>query len=297
VVAVTGSDLLPQVRKTRLRLAVYVTTILLVFLLLQALVSSLGITFFVGKQIDFALPDTEPSLSLGLQTYILFVLVITTAITWVFLSFLSWMVLYFNLKPVSQSIKDRDQFINNARHELRTPLTVLSSEVELFQNHTLSHKAQLDLVGISQQITRLKNLTQSLLTTLDGTKPHSTEYNLITNIKRIEAELLHIYESSNLFLDVVQQDISLIQINAVLFNQLLFNLLENAYKHAKPSTNIEISITQNPTQIIIVNSINPKTHPNLNGVGIQAVQSIAQQLGVQVVRNQNSQLYSAKVVL
>jgi signal transduction histidine kinase len=297
VAAVTGSDLLPQVRKTRRRLSIYVTIILLVFLALQAIITSWGITFFVGKEVDLALQGPEVNLSEELQTQIMLVLIVTTAITWIFLSFLSWLVLYKNLKPVSQSIKDRDQFINNARHELRTPLTVLSSEVELFQTHSLSEQAKLDLTGISQQITRLKNLTQSLLTTLDGSKSIPSEFNLIANIKRIEAELMHIYEEKHIFLDVVEQEVNTIRTNEVLFNQLLFNVLENAYKHGKPGTNIEISITKNPTTIAIQNTTNSEAQPNPNSVGVQASKAIATTLGIDIKRSMHHAKYIVTLVI
>jgi signal transduction histidine kinase len=295
VAAVTGSDLLPQVRKTRRRLAIYVTIILLVFLVLQAVVASWGIGLFVGKEIDLALQTPEPSLSFEIQAHILFVLVGTTIITWVFLSFLSWLVLYFNLKPVSQSLQERDQFINNARHELRTPLTVLSSEVELFQTHSLSAQAKLDLTGISQQITRLKNLTQSLLTTLDGSKTIQSEFNLIANIKRIETELMHIYDKKNIFLDVVKQDVTIIQTNEVLYNQLLFNILENAYKHGEPNTNIEVNITKNPTQVTIQNYIHTIVSVNPDGIGVQASESTAKQLGLRLERFTTNDIYKVRM--
>jgi signal transduction histidine kinase len=213
-------------------------------------------------------------------------------LTWIFLSFVAWLVLYRNLKPVSQSIKDRDQFINNARHELRTPLTVLSSEVELFQAHSLSEQAKLDLTGISQQVTRLKNLTQSLLTTLDGSKSIQTEFNLIANIKRIETELMHIYEEKNMVLEISKQELNSIRTNEVLFNQLLFNVLENAYKHGKPNSNIEVSISKNPTIIAISNTVSSETIPNPNGVGVQASESIATTLGISMTRSIQITTYS-----
>jgi signal transduction histidine kinase len=290
--AVTGSDLLPQVRKTRRRLQVFVSASLLIFLALQAFVTNVGVNVILGGTGIVRRPFDNPDLTADVQTSVAMILFGSALLTWIFLSFVAWLVLYRNLKPVSQSIKDRDQFINNARHELRTPLTVLSSEVELFQAHSLSEQAKLDLKDISQQVTRLKNLTQSLLTTLDGSKSIQTEFNLIANIKRIENELMHIYAEKNIVLEMRQQEVNSIRTNEVLFNQLLFNVLENAYKHGKPNSNIEVSISKNPTIIAISNTVSSETIPNSNGVGVQASESIATTLGISMTRSIKITTYS-----
>lgn len=64
-------------------------------------------------------------------------------------------------RPVEESYRKQKQFITDASHELKTPITVISANVDLLE---MGEKPQQWIGSIRNQIERLRNLTEQLVT-------------------------------------------------------------------------------------------------------------------------------------
>jgi signal transduction histidine kinase len=291
-VAVTGSDLIKQVRKTRIRLGLLITICLGGFLFLQ----SLFIPFLALRlnllQGDSQWLDIEIARS-NLQQ----IVVLSSFFTWIILTCLSWILLYFILKPVSENIKEMNAFIANARHELRTPLTILKSEIELMSFHPLPAEVKTDLFNLELQINRLIALVQSLLFTL--VRPEAIEKEDQVEIYSLIEELLkslkRVYKQQDLKVNLFIPQNLIIQTNKTLFTQLLVNILENAYKHVdqgNPLLNIDLK----EDKLVFTNTMNLKQSTNLREkYGIIAAQAIAKRLGITILRGFGDGKYTVEI--
>jgi signal transduction histidine kinase len=211
-----------------------------------------------------------------------FIIASSTFLMWVLLSFASWIMLYFILKPVSTSILLRDQFLANARHELRTPLTILRSEIELFSNHPLSESVRNDLQGIQQQTQNLIELSQNLLEQLSE-KEQPTLNDLIEIkllIIEIYDQISHSYKASFNFVEWKGDwSKASIKTNKSLFTQLLTNIIENAFKHGDVSK--PLILICDDYNIVIQNSSRVDSEL-VTGQGISSARLIASKLSLTI---------------
>jgi signal transduction histidine kinase len=287
MVVVTGYDLIPQVKKTRAKLLVLIVIFLLAFFMIQSstITSITNDKIYakvkeVSKEFDLLseVVSKEEEKLIGYYSLLTFGL-------WAFMSFLSWILLNIILRPVSESIKEREQFIHNARHELRTPLTILQSELELFPTAKLDLESQMDLLGIKHQVTRMIDLSQNLLTNLS-----SNNMLLMTDsicvfqlINKINGQINSIYSCKSITIDNLVPEF-LIDTNQSMFTQLITNVIENIYKHGAKNSKYTVDYTPIDKSLVFKNEISSividSTH---KGIGVIASNAIADKLNYTIV--------------
>jgi signal transduction histidine kinase len=293
---VIGYNLIPQLRKTRTKLIILVVISLAVFLFIQStLISSIS-TESLYNRVQSVSKEYE------LLSYIVedednkfrFLIYSLTFGLWMSLSALCWILLNFILHPVSEIIKQREQFILNARHELRTPLTILQSEIEQLNVEQLDQKGQLEVLGISQQISRLTDLSQNLLTSLTNQDIQSnTQVDVKEIITTLDTQLSKIYRTKNIRLNNNLPTI-LYSTNQSLFIQLLTNLIENIYKHSAP--NSEYILESDGDSILFTNHFNTPIKNQSKTIGVIASTAIAKQLNLTIDRSVVQNRYITKII-
>lgn len=286
---VTNSDLLPQIKKTRNRLGIFISIFLAIFLFLHVFILN-SIVFWIFS-VDIT-HDQLPSPALGSDqtNYFFLVVILATFVVWLVMSYISWILLYQILKPVSDSIRQREQFINNARHELRTPLTILKSEIELVQDNELSESVKLDILGIKLQVDRLIDLSQQLLSNLEQNtfKELNSDLEISSTINKVNKEISRIYNHKRIELKCQIDDRIRIQTQVSLFNQLIVNVIENAYKHSANKSSLEVFLDPDLTELVFKNELNPDDQINHSGIGIQAAKAIAAKLNIEISHTQKN---------
>jgi signal transduction histidine kinase len=287
MVVVTGYDLIPQVKKTRAKLLVLIVIFLLAFFMIQSnTINTITNDKIyakvkeVSKEFDLLseVVSKEEEKLTGYYTLLTFEL-------WSFMSFLSWILLNIILRPVSESIKEREQFIHNARHELRTPLTILQSELELFPTDKLDLESQMDILGIKHQVTRMIDLSQNLLTNLssNNTLLMTDSICVFQLINKINSQINSIYSCKSITIDNQVPEF-LIDTNQSMFTQLITNVIENIYKHGAKNSKYTVSYSAQDKSLIFKNDISlvviDSTH---KGIGVIASNAIADKLNYTIV--------------
>ncbi|MGL4758991.1 MAG: sensor histidine kinase [Patescibacteria group bacterium] len=281
---VTGSDLKIAVQKTRRKLLALIGFILFVFLFVHnIIIINITLLYFgVDNPNSFLKPYDRP-------VPLIFLGLVMTILLWSIIMLGGWIMLYFILKPVSDNIKEKENFIANAQHELKTPLTIMKSELELFDETGLNLTQSKDLVTLKRQNTKLIDLVQNLLTNLheEESKYFETDLNLTHVVEEALEDLSSLYPDFKSKITYELNNRKSINGNKVLFNQLIFAIFENAFKHgAKP---LNLKIIQDNNSIIISN--NTKAISVNIGDGIKSIYELNKRLGfksseVSIVNNE-----------
>lgn len=167
-------------------------------------------------------------------------------------------VMGFLIETTEQKLtqKMREEFVANVSHEIRTPLTILMGQLQLLDQKLLNIP---DASELSQKIQynskRLLSMMNELLelSKLEAQgrieKEHLEVEPLIESIlfdlhekyKHLNVEMLTCFDTQKAF------------VNSKLFDQLMLNLLENAFKYNKVNGSIFVHVfeEENSTKIII----------------------------------------------
>jgi len=169
-------------------------------------------------------------------------------------------------KKVKDSVKLKQQFIDNAAHQIKTPISGLKLQAESalkandpdYIKHTLKQ-----IFFVSNNLARL---TQQLLSlaraeSLDENKTTFTSTDLIALTQEIVAEWVPEALKKNIDLGVnFNCNRAIINGDAILLRELLNNLIDNAIRYNPQRTSINVSINGELEKIIL--SVED------NGVGI-----------------------------
>lgn len=138
------------------------------------------------------------------------------------------------LSVIDNNTKSLKEFNSHVSHELKTPLMVISSELEYL---SLTWKNNDSYLKIEKQIDILNELLETFLfiSKLENFKWDIKKDNiLIKNI--IESQLINlvsIYESKNIKVKIIWNNLIKLQTNKQLFEVLIKNLLDNSFKYNK----------------------------------------------------------------
>lgn len=148
----------------------------------------------------------------------------------------------------AQTDQLREALIGSVSHELRTPLasilgaaTVLSSAPALQKEPRLKDLAQ----GVRDEAERLNNDIQNLLDATrissDGVRPHIEWADPADILHSALDRCRNRLTQRKLSLDI-PQDLPLVRVDAVLVQQALVQILDNAVKYSGPGSEIKVSI-------------------------------------------------------
>jgi signal transduction histidine kinase len=245
--------------------------------------------------IFFGNSTTSPTAQLRASEGMALSIFLATILLWTLLTTLAWCLLYFILKPVSDTISEKENFVANAHHELKTPLTILKSEVDLFDTQNFSKTQKKDLLGLKFQIERMILLINHLLSNLNKDRELLilSDMNVKNVIEQSLQAVQQIYSDCNLCTILEVDENLIIKTNDILFKQLVLSIIENAFKHCNAKKDIsKLVIKSNGNNICFYNSAIIDTVRD--GNGMRAIYSTADQLKMPYkvyINKENDDLY------
>ena len=154
----------------------------------------------------------------------------------------------------TENEKLRNVLLASLSHDLRTPLTVMNNSVStlLKQRKKLPREAVDELTGLWGQMQRLQKFVTNLLKMAAITsgqlklnfEPYLIQEIIGAAIARVEAQ-----KQSRHIRTHVTGDIPLVRIDGALIEQVLMNLLENAFTHTGPNGVIMISVENDADRV------------------------------------------------
>ena len=158
------------------------------------------------------------------------------------------LLIFKNVNNTSQLDKLKTEFVENVTHELKTPVTIINGFLETIKNENLNSKQKKEFFDIiSSQTVRISSIIDNLifLTELEDYKKTKTiifkeEYIKTIVNNAIEACLPKANKKNISIITININKNDKIYINAILFYQLLTNLLDNAIKYSEINKKIEI---------------------------------------------------------
>ena len=162
------------------------------------------------------------------------------------------------LDKIEVSFKKQKQFIQNASHELNTPLTIIKTKIDVLkQKKSITKKECMETIElVDSEIMRLSKITEELLT-LSELEENVNKVNLSQiNIKRILEKMLKLFKnqisSKNLKLETSFDGNFEIPGSKIQIEQVLFNLIDNAVKYSTPRKKIEISLSNDKDNKLLI---------------------------------------------
>lgn len=300
--SVTGSDLSNHFRTTRIRLTIFC------FIILSILLLFVGYSTFETSRrgFDRIPPPTEIEIESGrgirekimkynmqvrmknleqLQQSIIinhfFLIVLLTAIAWI--------SLYYLLKPLSDTYREKEEFLKYTTHELRTPLAILKSDLQLSLQENDINEIKKTNKSALEEIDRLHLLASGFLLQLSGekaTKPiASIDITILVNDiwKSLES-----VNENHLKLEIKGSSyITKLDKNGIF--HLMFNILDNSIKHGKPETIVKVILDQANDKIIVKNETEANEY--IEGVGLEIIHKSASELGAKTSTNLNNGIF------
>ncbi|TCK85524.1 sensor histidine kinase [Albibacterium bauzanense] len=150
------------------------------------------------------------------------------------------------MNQINEAFYKEREFTSNASHELMTPISILQNKLEnLLSDENLDGPTSLALIEMMKTVTRLKNITKSLLLI---SRIENEQYIRDDEVKplllfnEIIEEIDHRLEEKHIkiFLNI-SPDSSLKGMNKDLLFQLFFNLVHNAIKFNRDKGEIFIN--------------------------------------------------------
>lgn len=208
---------------------------------------------------------------------------------------------------------DQKDFIGNASHELQTPLAVALNKIEMLANEESLTEKQMQLLGdVFDSLQRASKLNKSLLLLSKLQNDQSlnkVELNLTDVLKRIVDDMIEVYASKALEVEIIVDADFMLQTDESLLVVLLNNLLKNAIVHSPNHGNIRIESAPNYIKLyndgskaLDVDKIfqrfyhSDAAETKSTGLGLSIAKEIAQLLGLELLYSFDGQhCFSLKI--
>ena len=184
-------------------------------------------------------------------------LVISFSVTVIIMLIASYILSKKTLKPIVESWKRQNQFVQDASHELRTPLTIIKAKQEsLLENPNSKIIDNAEDISITlqetQRLTKLiKELMELAKSDANKIKMNPTKFNLDNELKLLsglyqdlaKAEEKELYASLQ-FNEEITADLNLLK-------ELFVILFDNSIKYTEPKDKIEIKTYKQDGKAVI----------------------------------------------
>ncbi|WP_426980486.1 ATP-binding protein [Bacillus pseudomycoides] len=152
--------------------------------------------------------------------------------------------------------KERSEFLASVAHELRTPLTYVRGYADIaMKNNTPPEQRQKYLSIIKDEADYITNLVQDLFLLAQMEKHNfsiqAKEIHLQTFLSRIVTKVNIMYEAKHISVSSTCPASLSIALDEQRFEQVILNILNNAYVHSPEHSRITISVTEHKTQLEI----------------------------------------------
>lgn len=205
-------------------------------------------------------------------------ILVTNAALVLLLTGISWLSLFFLLKPLAQSLREREIFLENASHELRTPLAILHSNLSLSEHETDVFELKKTQKEALFEIKRLQNLSDTLLNRL--------QQNVVLSRSSLRVLFDRVWKKMPQTTMRLQNKIPSgmkILTDTLQCEQLVFNILDNAVTHGVSGAVVHVELGENQA-VRVSNPITPDITECTHGIGMRVQDTIAGQLGVSLER-------------
>lgn len=151
---------------------------------------------------------------------------------------------------------ERSEFLASVAHELRTPLTYVRGYADIALKETTSSKQRLRYLSIiKDESDYITNLVQDLFS-LAQMEQHNfsiqvKEVHLHNFLTRIAEKVNAIYKEKHIRVSFSCPPTLLVNLDEQRFEQVVVNILNNAYRHSKEYSLIHISVTEEHKSISI----------------------------------------------
>ncbi|MFT8527081.1 MAG: HAMP domain-containing sensor histidine kinase, partial [Oenococcus sp.] len=169
----------------------------------------------------------------------------------------SWLVTLRVMKPILQSWKQQQDFVNNAAHELRTPLTIIQNKLENLLRTPTKPVADVseNIVVSLSEVRRLNQLTSDMLTLAKTGSNMSRLDPKTIDVKKFIDEVVEPYseiaQSEN---KVFNSDINVkgqMTFDNKRVHQLIVILLDNALKYTDEKGSITLKARRDKNNLIL----------------------------------------------
>ncbi len=183
--------------------------------------------------------------SIGNSIVILTVLVILILIT------TSLALVKLILKPIRDNLNLLDRFIKDTTHELNTPVSTILTNIELLNSNDIDIKTGKKINRIKTASLTISNLYDDLVfLVLNHSVSSQNETLTLNDIVKQRVEYFDIlFSSKDLNVQVVENGVCTLCIDKKKITRVIDNLISNAIKYTKKSTNIKITIDNNSFKI------------------------------------------------
>jgi two-component system, OmpR family, sensor histidine kinase TctE len=167
------------------------------------------------------------------------------------------------LGRVQGSVASQRRFISDAAHQLRTPLAGLKSQTELALKATADPELKVRLQRVHESATRSAHLVNQLLT-LARAEPESMDamgqsrFDLHRLVQELTAELVPRALQARVDLGLAEDDDAavparpcVVQGNALLIREALFNVIDNAIRYAGAGAEVTLSLHREGPQVCV----------------------------------------------
>ncbi|MGL2218363.1 sensor histidine kinase [Oenococcus oeni] len=169
----------------------------------------------------------------------------------------SWLVTLRVMRPILQSWKQQQEFVNNAAHELRTPLTIIQNKMEGLLRKPTSSVADVseNIVVSLSEVRRLNQLTSDMLT-LARTGSNMTQLDpKMVDIENFIKEVIEPYSEiaaskKRKFAEEIDIKGKMV-IDTRRVHQLIVILLDNALKYTEAKDLIKIKARREKNNLVI----------------------------------------------
>ena len=206
---------------------------------------------------------------------------------YLFLGLIIWNGTYFILKPINDSIKDKEKFLENSSHELRTPLAILSSDLQLTLIDDNIESIKKSNIESLIEIERLQNLSNTLLSSFN---PIINNVNMNDLIGKILKRFERININSNTF--SLSGTELIVNSNEDKLYNIIFNLIDNGCKYSTPNSSIVILVAGKTIEII--NQTNSEFFEQ--GTGLKLVNQLSTDLSINYNTNIAKNIFTSKLI-
>ncbi|MBQ4128156.1 MAG: two-component sensor histidine kinase [Ruminococcus sp.] len=163
-------------------------------------------------------------------------------------------ILAFDVTEQAHAEQIRRDFTSNVSHELKTPLHAIIGSAELIENGIVQTQDMPRFVGhIRKEASRLLNLIEDIirLAQLDeGNSMPVEEVSLLAIANEVQEVLNYASEEKGVTLSVNGDNGIMCGVQSLLF-ELIYNLVDNAIRYNETGGSVQVSITDEPKQILL----------------------------------------------
>lgn len=251
--SVTGLNLNSHFRAVRIKLMLFIATLLCIVLFISAYSTfeanktglniarqQTGITLprpsFIDQFQDYEIRTHKRALD-QIRTNI----IVSHLLLLFLLSIGTWIGLYFLLLPLSQSHREQEQFLAEASHDLRTPLAIIYSELSLARTEKNVKSLQSTLQNALGEIKRLRYLSDSLLSQIAGEKTEWESVQIQTLVSEIW-DKLQPANSKQITLNIKDLNKEMVITHKAHLYRIVYNILDNIIKYADEKSLAQVAI-------------------------------------------------------